>query len=129
MDIIDTLRDELTNDPETRGYAGMTDQQAFDSLTGTIDRPAAEITGKEIFAAQNNTDYNGLTDAKKSQWIALTAHDSIDPFGPAVQVAIDIWGGGSQTIADLNTLRNNYQSRAQELGLNIKLAHVIEARA
>ena len=33
------LKDELTVDPLTRGYSGMSDQQVVDSLTLTVDRP------------------------------------------------------------------------------------------
>ena len=34
-----SLKNEIINDPLTRGYSGMTDQQIVDSLTLTVDRP------------------------------------------------------------------------------------------
>lgn len=125
MDLIDTLKTELA----LPAYGGLTDQEALDLLY-VKDKPAVSLTGKEIFSAQVNADYNGLADAKKAQWLALTSHEDIDPFGPAVQVVIDIWGGGSATVTALDTLRNNHRTRADELGIGtIKLHHIIEARS
>ena len=110
----------LSNEIALPAYNGMTDAQILTSLrVKNIPRDKSVMTGKEIFAQQNSADYAALSDAKKQQWISLTSHDGIDPFGPAVQVVLDIWGGGSTTISNLQSARVELISRAQELGLGL----------
>lgn len=125
------LSSEISVDPLTKGYAGMSDLQIV-QLINTVDRTVnrTSISGREILSQQNNADYAALSDAKKSQWIGLTGHDNIDPFGPAVQVVIDIWGVTSQTVLNLQASRTKTVSRAQELGLgSVDEGDVLQARA
>ena len=124
------LSDELLNDPLGRGYSTMIDLEAVASLNA-VDRNVNKIsmTGSEILSQAEPLEYNVLTAEKKAQWLALCGVDSIDPFGSAVQVVIDIWGGGSATIINLQASRVETMSRAQELGLpKVKTYHVTEAR-
>ena len=124
------LRDEIANDPLGRGYDSMTDADIVVSLnTKNIQRNKIVMTGKEIFAQQNSADYAALSDAKKQQWISLTSHDEIDPFGSAVQVALDIWGDGSATVLNLVAARVETISQGEALNLGaLTLSAVTFAR-
>ena len=112
------LSDELLNDPLGRGYSTMIDLEAADSLN-IVDRPRNRelMTGSELLANTDSAEYNSLTDSKRDQWLSLCGVDSIDPFGSVVQIVIQIWGGGSTTISNLQAARIILISRAQELGL------------
>lgn len=128
---LQTLRTELDNDPEARGYSGMTDAQAAADLnTEYRSRNKDAITGSEAWALTDSTEYNALTDAQKSQWLSLCAIDQHDPFGVSASTAVDIFGGGSDTIVALNAYRVESISRAVELGLGTVVEqHVKDARA
>jgi len=123
------LSDEITGDPEGLGYAAMTDLEAANAMN-VVNRPRnrTSMTGSELLSNQNSADYNALSDTKKDNWLSLCGVDSIDPFGSAVQVVIDIWGAGSTTIANLQTARVEAVSRAQELGITVNEGDVNHAR-
>lgn len=126
------LADEITNDPLARGYSGMTDEQVTDSLNLTIDRDVnrENISGSEAWNTTVSADYAGLTDAKKSEWLSFCGIESNDPFGAAVQVVVDVFGGGSDTAAALDALRVDTVSRAVELfGVDVIIGDVQNARA
>jgi len=132
MDII-TLAAELTADPLARGYAGMTHQQAADSLnTKNRDYALTNMTGDELFANTDSVEFAALTDAKKSQWISFCSTDR-HPFGAANVAFVQyIFGGGSTTVSNLSAARTleNHISRAEELGLGtVSAGHVEAARA
>jgi hypothetical protein len=115
-----TLESELANDPLGYGYSSMTVQEALDCLLGKnpIHRREEDretMTGKEISEAIDDTEYNGLTVAKKDRAIALVANARVDPFGFAATVAIEIFGAQSTTITNLAALRKRSVSRAEEL--------------
>ena len=114
------LSDELLNDPLGRGYSAMIDLEAADSLN-IVDRPRNRelMTGSELLANTDSVEYNSLTDSKRDQWLSLCGVDSINPFGSVVQIVVQIWGGGSTTIANLQAARIELISRAQELGLGL----------
>ena len=124
------LKIELTADPLTRGYAGMTDQQAADSLN-TVDRTVnlSSISGDDTFASTDGTEFAALTDLKKQLWLAFCGRETIDPFGTAnVAFVTFVFGGGSTTVANLAALRTFQSSRANELGLGtVQPAHVDQA--
>lgn len=124
------LSEELANDPEALGYSTMTDAEVVVAIN-TVDRTVnrASISGSELLDQTDATEYSSRTAEQKANWLSLCGIDSIDPFGSAVQVAIDVWGGGSQTIINLQAVRVETLSRAQELGLsNIYEATVARAR-
>lgn len=113
-----SLQDELTNDPLTRGYAGMTNQQAADSL-GIVDRDKNldAITGDEMFQQTDSTQFERLTDSKKAQWLSFCNRGSIDPFATANVNFVQYVFGGGVTVSNLQTTRVVLQSRANELNL------------
>jgi hypothetical protein len=64
--MIDILRTELSDDPLTRGYASMTDEEAAIDLNTTYrERNKTSMTGSEVLNAVDATNWAGLTDAQK----------------------------------------------------------------
>lgn len=115
-----TLNTELTTDPLGRGYAGMTDEQAAADLNTVYrTRDRAILTGAQIWEQTQPSEYNALTDAQKNQWIGFCGISVHDPFGPSAQFVLDLFGGGSTTVANLQTARVENISRGAELGLGV----------
>jgi len=85
------LRAELDADPLTRGYAGMTDAQAADSLN-TEDRSLGTVTTQDLFQAVDwdewAANYATMDAAKLAYWGHLLTQDSIDVSATQVQRAL-----------------------------------------
>ena len=118
------LKTELTDDPLTRGYAGMTDQEAADELnTSYRTRNRATMSGDEVAQQADPTEFNALDDGSvnntadvKGHWLILCARESIDPFATAnAQLVIAIFGAASTSVANLQAVRVESITRAQEL--------------
>lgn len=88
-----------------------------------ITRIKARMSGREIFENTNAAEYAALTDAKKSEWISFCGIDEHDPKsgGPAQEFVTYVFGGGSTTVSNLNTARDESISRATELGFGTVL--------
>jgi hypothetical protein len=131
MSNIQTIKTEIDGDPLTRGYAGMTDEAvAIDMNTVYRTRNLSSISGDQIFAATDGTEFSGLTDHKQAIWVAFCGRSEIDPFGGS-NVALVQWvfGGGSTTISNLSALRTENVSRGQELGVGtVRPGDVAQAR-
>lgn len=119
------LKTELIDDPETRGYASMTDQEAADDLNMSYrTRNRTSMSGDEIAQQADPTEFNALDDGSanntadvKSHWLALCARGSVDPFATAnAQLVIAIFGAASTSVANLQAARVESITRAQELG-------------
>lgn len=113
------LRDEIANDPETRGYSGMTDQQIFDNIhdpsTGAT-RPKAIMTASEIYNNIVEADFDALSVGDQEKiWNILHLGD-LNPFGLEAQVFQTVFGGASATVTALQAARNEPISRVTELG-------------
>lgn len=130
---IQAIRDELDTDPLVRGYAGMTNQQASDSLNAVDQvRIRSSISGSEIFKATNSTEFDALTDAQRAEWLRLCAIDEINPSNatPAAAIVARLFGGGSTTIGNLAALRNETVSRATVIGVGtVNIGDVENARS
>jgi len=116
------LADEISNDPGARGYAGMTDAEVAAALnTADITRIRTSMTGREVFEATDSAEYAALTDSKKQEWIGFCGIAEHDPKagGPAQAFVTYIYGGGSTTVSNLSSLREETISRATELGLGV----------
>jgi hypothetical protein len=110
------LKDEIINDPLTRGYSGMSDQQIADDLnTQYRERNLDRLDGSTVFNAVDKTEFNALTDADKQIVWNILHLGGVNPFGLEADIFVDIFGGGSQTITDLAAIRKEPQSRAAEL--------------
>jgi hypothetical protein len=110
-----TLETEVQTDPLGRGYSGMTDAQVVTDLNTVYrTRNTPNLSGDEVFAATEPTEFNALDDGSgtladvKNQWISFCARDNIDAFVTAnEQFVIDIFGGGSTTVSKELGLHNN----------------------
>ena len=112
------LSDEISNDPNVVGYSTMADSEVVSSINAPYtNQNKASMSGSELMDSQNAAEFIALTDAKKAQWLALCAIDSVDPFGQVVEIVKDIWGNSSVTISNLAAARVVSVSRATQLGL------------
>ena len=126
------LASELTTDPMSRGYSGMTDQEAADDLNTlyrTENRPY--VDGSEILNATDDSEFGALTDAQQDRWLSLCGVDTIDTSsGVAKDMEADLFGAGTQTRSNLQDIRKRNISRAQELGFeNLTVNDVTYARS
>ena len=126
------LKAELDADPLARGYFGMTDQQAADSLNAedrTVDRTA--VRGGEVFTAIKPVDFLSVTDAAHRWVLGVMFGLDVVPLDSAnVRTILStIFSGKAQTLAALVALQTHVVSRADELGLgNVRAGTVNEAR-
>ena len=126
------LKTELTDDPLTRGYSGMSDEAAAaDLLTAYRTRNMTSMSGDVIFQQTDSAEFAALTDIKKQLWMAFCGRDSINPVH-AANVAFVQWvfGVGSDTVSSLAAARVENITRAAELGLGaVRAGDVQRARA
>lgn len=124
------LNTELTTDPLSRGYAGMTDEQAAADLNTVYrQRNRTTMTGSELWENTDSTELDALTDTQRSQWISFCGIDSHDPFGMSASFGVSIFGGGSQTASNIGAARVESISRATELvGADVRVGDVQFAR-
>lgn len=128
-------------------YAALkTELDAGHPVTGAYDADAATaagqlnalnrtrnkgtLSGDAIFGATDGTEFAALTDHKRDIWVSFCGKD-VDPFDSA-NVAFVQWvfGAGSDTVTNLNALRVEAISRAEELGFpTIITSMVTEARS
>jgi hypothetical protein len=124
------LHDELTLDPLARGYAGMTHVEAAADLNTVYrTRNRTAMSGSEIFENTDPAEFAALPEGadvagkatrnKKMEWLSFCGIDSVDPFGPAAQFVINVFGSGSTTVSNLAVARVETISRAEELGLGV----------
>ena len=126
------LKTELADDPLGRGYSAMTDQEAANDLnTSYRTRNRTSMSGREVRAEVVDAEYDALTDAKKEQFLALTASDDLDPFGLAANVIKGIFGPGSTTRSNLAIGRVESITRTVELILRspMRRSYVTAARS
>jgi len=122
------LAAELSNDPLTRGYAGMTSQQAADDLnTAYRDHNRDAMSGDEIFSVTDKAQFAALASSKQLLWLTFTRNDSINPFASAnVDFTQWIFGSGTSTLVALASARKEKISRATELQLGFVRAGDVE---
>jgi len=132
---MDTLRDELTNDPLTRGYAAMTDRQVVDDLNALSRvRERTTMSAGEIMEAIDGAEFAALSDAdtaRVDRVLGLGAEVIIGPGNAhnAVQEMTGAFGVGSATITALAARRDVTVSRGDELGIGfVRPGNVMEAR-
>lgn len=127
--VTDILKDELANDPLTRGYASMTDETAADDLNSVYrSRDRTSMTASEVLNAVDNAEYTALANAAKDRLWQLLGIGDLNPFGVEATLMQSIFGAGA-TITALAAARVESITRAQELGLSpVKVGQVEEAR-
>ena len=126
-----TLADELTTDPLTRGYSGMTDEEAATDLN-TVYRtlPVETVPGADIFNATDDVEYGALTAEQQNRWLNMCGVTDIDvSSGVAKSLEAELFGAGTTTRSNLAALKTRDVSRGEELGLGfIKTGDVQFAR-
>ena len=133
------LASELTNDPLSRGYLGMTDQQAADDLnTFYRNKTVDSVSGDQIFNATDDSEYAALTDAQQASWDRLCSIAVIDiASGVAKAREAELFGPSTTTRTNLLALKYIPITRAVELDLfdanaeneTVTALHVQQARA
>jgi len=112
------LYDEITQDPLSRGYSGMTNAEiAVDINTEYRTRVCDSMSGDEVFQQTDSVEFSGLADAnKQAMWVSFCSRFVIDP-GAESNVSFVKWifGTGSQTVANLASARQETCSRGAEL--------------
>lgn len=133
MSQLDILKTELTTDPLGRGYSGMTDAQAADSLN-VADRAfdRTSLSGSEIYNALVPSEFQSLTAAQK-EFVrdVFSLGDAIDVSTGtnARTVLLSAFGAGTTTRINLGALVASTRSRADELGLSrVREGTVADAR-
>lgn len=108
---------DLLTELADAAYDGLTPAQKANKLvTDTVTRNRDSMTGSEVWENTDATQFGVLTDSQKSQWLAMCGIETLDPFGPAVSIAIDIFGGGTATITNLQAARVETVSKAASIG-------------
>lgn len=111
------LSDELTTDPENRGYTGMSDRAAADDLNIVYrTRNRTSMSASEVLNAVDTSEYNALAEADKDRLWQLLGIGDLDPFGVEATLMQGIFGA-SATITALQAVRLEAVSRGVELGL------------
>ena len=114
------LKTELDTDPDGRGYSGMSHEEAAADLNiERVSRNRTSMPGAEAYDLTDSGEYTALSDAAKSQWLSLCAIGSVDPFGPAAQAVVDIFGNPSATTSNLQAARVETVSQ----GVNIEFGY------
>ena len=112
------LAAELTNDPLSRGYAGMSNAQVVVSLrTENRSRIRARMDASEVFQAIDIAEFNAKTEAQQRNVLAVLGFGSVNPQGKEAALFTSIFGGGSATITALAAARLENVSRAVELAI------------
>lgn len=126
------LKAEITNDPLTRGYSGMTDQQVVDSLN-TSDRNynKPSIGVDEIYDALDLTEFAALSaDNKARVDRILSMGGSVKVQGNVKTELASIFGSETATRTALLAAIKTTQTRASELGVgNVNAGDVNVARS
>ena len=122
------LTTELTNDTLVRGYSGMTvEAAAADIGTEYRTRIKTVMPATEVLNAMDKTEFDALTDAQRDTiWNVLSMGSEVNPNGVEKDLFVDFFGGGSTTISNLASARQENISRATELDLpRVRAADVI----
>lgn len=132
------LKAELLAGHPVTGAYDADDQIAADQLNAVNrQRNRTAMTGDEVFQATNQAEFEALdkgqgnTSDDYGHWLIFCARNELDPFGSSnVNFVTDMFGAGSTTLANLNTLRREDVSRAVELEFGtVNAGNVATARA
>jgi len=125
---LEMLKSEIDNDPLTRGYAGMTDQQIAESLNAVDRTVTAEfLSGSDVLNNTDHAEFTALTVGNQQKWLQLCAVDSIDTSsGIAKSLEASLFGPGTATRTALLAARQSTVSRATELGIGFVQVGIVQ---
>lgn len=138
MSRIDILRAELTDDPLTRGYSGMSDVAAAanlndDTLGDTL--PIDTLTAAEIYEQIDTDEFNVLSDANKAtvdRILSLGGDINLTVSSKARTALLTVFAGaaGEATRPAIGAEVIRAVSRGVEIGIgSVKAGQVQMARA
>ncbi len=114
------IQTEINDDPLTRNYAGMTDDEIVVSLN-TQDRDFwVTLTSAEIFQAVDLTELAALSVGNKARTdriFQLTGDIQTGPGANARAELLSVFGGGSATVTNLAAAANKLIGRGEEIGV------------
>lgn len=115
---LQSLKDELTNDPLTRGYVALSDEEAADRLNVPDREPDRDTLDSGLLvAAIVRAEYDALT-APAKDYLRLIGMAQTLPLTATLKTQLGaIFGAGTATRANLLSLLKRPGSRAEELGL------------
>lgn len=130
------LRDEITNDPTGRGYAGKGDAEIADLLNEPlgairINRQSVPVSDIVKVLANNPADVQALTVQQLLYLQILLAGDDVDPSDAGIVAAFRSLFDGTQTWTDLVAYAKRDGSRAEQLwgaGSSVHHLDIAEAR-
>ncbi|KKL64495.1 hypothetical protein LCGC14_2164420 [marine sediment metagenome] len=126
------FKQELDDDPLTRGYSSMTNAEVTVDLTDTDTgrtRNRTEMSASEVFNAIEQTAFNALSVTDKQLVWDILHLVTLNPFGLEATLFIDIFGSGTATIIALQAARLQNISKAEEIGIGgVKEGHVERVR-
>lgn len=127
---LQSLKDELINDPLSRGYAAMDDVQAANSLNAPDRQPNREsLTSDQLMGALDENEYNALVARGKKYWDLLVTAGGIPLTTIVKQQLSTLFPDPSNTRTNLLALLKRVGSRAEELGLgSVTSSNVADAR-
>lgn len=118
---LDGLIAELTDDPLTRGYSGMSNAEVVTSLYAenrTVER--ASLSSAEVYNSLDPTEFQALSDAQKGyvrDILGLGSEIDVRAGTNARTVLLALFDAQSTTRSNLVTTLSETVSRAVELGL------------
>lgn len=124
------LKNELTTDPLTRGYSGMSDEGAAESLNASNRQADRDTLDAGLLVASIvRSEYDSLANAAKD-YLRLIAMAQSLPLTATLKTELaGIFGVGTQTRTNLIALLKRPGSRAQEMGLGlVTTSNVADAR-
>ena len=121
----------LAGHPDTGAYNADAAIAAGELTAVNRTRQRDFVSGSEILNATDNTEFSALTDTEKDRWLSMCGVDSIDTTsGIAKSLEADLFGGGTTTRTNLQTVKTEDVSRAVEVGIgNVRAGDVEIARS
>ena len=129
MDYV-ALKAHIDSDPDARDYVSLDDGEVATSLNTAIKvRNKASMSGSEVLQSVDTTEFNALSDTQENRLWGLLGLNSLDPFGQEAQAMIKLFGGGSDTITNLQAQRVENVTDGVFYGFGTVLeGHVTKAR-
>jgi arginase family enzyme len=99
------IKDELDNDPDTLGYAGMDDITAADAMNINLrQRGKNSVTADEIRGVTIFTEYMALANSQKEEWRWLTIGGDVALTGFDIDMLKSMFAIGTTTRDNLTAL-------------------------
>jgi len=127
---LQALKDELTNDPLSRGYSGMGDVQAAESLNTPDRQPDRDtLSASLLMSSLLESEYDALPARGKKYFDLLVAAGEVQVNETTKPQIGQLFPSGSTTRTNLQAALKRDGSRAEELGLGrVTPSDVADAR-